>query len=419
MKHKRGLWLILLVGMLAFSLILAGCGSGSSNTATNKPTDSNSNVEETITFGAALPITGNMAPSGKSQKEGYELWKNTINAKGGIKVGEKTYKVDIKYYDYASDVNTAVKLVEKLIVEDKVKYILGPYGSTALAAVAPIVEKYSVIMMAASGASPTIYKGHKYTFGTLTPSATYAAPWLEAMRKADPTSKTLAILGQNDLFPLDMAKQVQSQASKYGFEVVAFETYPLGAKDLTTSLTAIKSKNPELFFFTGAANDSMLAIRQAKQIGLKVKAFGATTGLTSPDFLLGMKGEANDITSVETWFSGLPDSFKDDLFGTPKDFAALYKKTYNYEFDPPYITASAAVDGYILQKSIERAGTIDPTKVRDVMSKFNETTFYGPIKFDENGQLQRNAFAMQLEYPDIVSISPGLETGKIVYPMRW
>ena len=114
----------------------------------------------------------------------------------------------------------------------------------------------------------------------------------------------------------------------------------------------------------------------------------------------------------------MPDSFKDDLFGTPKDFAALYKKTYNYEFDPPYITASSAVDGYILQKSIERAGTLDSAKVRDQLSKFNDMTFYGSIKFDENGQLQRNAYAMQLEYPNIVSISSGLETGKIVYPMR-
>lgn len=409
MYWKRGKW-IMMIGLIMVATFWVGNG--------NQGSRANA-AEEVLLVGAALPMTGDLSPQGKEQKEGYELWKKVVNEKGGVKVGNKIYKVDIKYYDYASNINTAVKLVEKLIVEDKVRFILGPYGSASLMAVAPIAEKYGVIHMAASGAATKIYEGRKYTFGTLTPSATYGYAWLEAVAKKDPKAKTLAILARNDLFPLDVANSVKNQVQNFNLEVVFFSTYPVGTKDLSTPLTQIKSKQPDLFFFSGYANDAMLAIRQSKQIGLKVKAFGATAGLTSPDFMKAMKEEANDVTSVESWFPNLPDTFKDNVFGSPKDFAKLYWDTYRYEYDPPYITASGAVCGLILQKCIERAGTLDPAAVREKMSKFDEITFYGPIKFNENGQLERKAYALQIQFPKTICVTPGLETGKFIYPMSW
>lgn len=162
----------------------------------------------------------------------------------------------------------------------------------------------------------------------------------------------------------------------------------------------------------------MLAIRQSKQIGLKVKAFGATAGLTAPDFLTAMKEEANDVTSVESWIPNLPETFKDNVFGSPRGFDKLYRKTFGYEVGAGYITASGAACGLILQKCIERAGVLDPAVVRREMSKFNEVTFYGPIKFNENGQLERKAYALQIQYPETICITPGLETGRFYYPMR-
>jgi branched-chain amino acid transport system substrate-binding protein len=372
---------------------------------------------EVFLVGAALPMTGDLSPQGKEQKEGYELWKKVANEKGGMKVGSKTYRVDIKYYDYASDINTAVKLVEKLIVEDKIKFILGPYGSASLIATGSIAEKYGVIHMAPSGAAPKVYEGRRYTFGTLSASANYGGAWLEAIAKVDPKAKTLAILARNDLWPLDVANSVKDRASQYNTQVVFFSTYPVGTKDLSTSLTQIKGKQPELFFFSGYANDAMLAIRQAKQVGLKVKAFGATAGLTSPDFLNGMKEEANEITSVESWFPNLPETFRDDVFGSPKDFERLYRQVYGYPFDPPYITASGAACGLLIQKCIERTKSMDPAVIREELAKFNEMTFYGPIKFTPNGQLDRRAYALQIQYPKTICVTPGLETGKFNYPM--
>ena len=83
----------------------------------------------TIVFGAALAATGSTAREGELTKEGYDFWKDYVNAHGGMKVAGKTYNVDIKYYDDESNPQTAARLIEKLVSEDHVSFILGPYGS--------------------------------------------------------------------------------------------------------------------------------------------------------------------------------------------------------------------------------------------------------------------------------------------------
>ena len=97
--------------------------------------------EPVITFGAALPLTGALATEGEKHLHGYEMWKDKVNARGGINVGGVQYKVDIKYYDYKSDTATSVRLVEKLITEDGIQFIFGPHGSGSAKACSTITEK--------------------------------------------------------------------------------------------------------------------------------------------------------------------------------------------------------------------------------------------------------------------------------------
>ena len=402
--------------LLALVLLVAGCGQqASNNTGGQSGTGSEEGV---IKVGAALPLTGDLAPQGKDQRDGYEIWVKTVNDLGGIEIEGKKYKVELVVEDYASDTNTAVKLAEKLITQDKVNFLLGPYGSASIMAVAPIAEKYRVIHMAPTGASEKIYsQGYKYTFGTLSSSeAAFARPWVEGVLAKDPTVKKIAILARNDLYPLDVAETVKRIAEEKGLEVVYFGSYPIATKDLSAPLSEVKRSNPDVFFFSGYANDAMLAIRQSKQIGLYVKAFGATAGLTTPDFLEGMKEAANNITSVETWTPTIPDTYRDDQFGTAADYAKKYQEMFGYV--PPYTAASSTVSGYVLQKAIERAQSLDPTKVREEIAKFDENTFYGHVKFNENGQNVAPGFMIQIEYPDLHVIWPEeAKTHEFVYPL--
>ena len=103
--------------------------------------------QEKIQFGAALSLTGKLAKEGNLVKNGYELWKEVVNKKGGINIGGKKYLVEIIYYDDESDPNRAAKLIEKLITEDKVKLILGPYGSDSVFSTSAITEKYGALMV--------------------------------------------------------------------------------------------------------------------------------------------------------------------------------------------------------------------------------------------------------------------------------
>ena len=116
-----------------------------------------SRAQDVITFGAALSLTGGVSTEGRLVKEGYDLYVKHINQKGGIKVGDKTYKVAIKYYDDQSDAASSAKLYEKLITEDGIKLLLGPYSSGITLAASSVTERYQVPMVAAHAAATGVY----------------------------------------------------------------------------------------------------------------------------------------------------------------------------------------------------------------------------------------------------------------------
>ncbi len=122
-------------------------------------------AEDTIVFGAAISLTGKTAKEGEYTRDGYQFYVDTMNQAGGIKVGGKTYKVALKYYDDESKSERTAQLVEKLINEDKVNFLLGPYASAPTATAAPIAEKYKIPMVEANGSAESIFnKGYKYSF---------------------------------------------------------------------------------------------------------------------------------------------------------------------------------------------------------------------------------------------------------------
>ena len=143
--------------------------------------------QDTITFGAALSLTGKMSTEGRLCQEGYDIYVEEINKRGGIKVGGKSYKVAIKYYDDQSDANTSVKLYEKLINEDGIKLLLGPYSSGITFATSAVTEKYQLPMVAAHAAATTVYsRGFKYLFATLTPVDQYTSNFIKMAAAATP-----------------------------------------------------------------------------------------------------------------------------------------------------------------------------------------------------------------------------------------
>jgi branched-chain amino acid transport system substrate-binding protein len=129
---------------------------------------------DTITLGAAVSLTGKYATNGEHTQRGYDLAVKVINDRGGVKIGNKNYKLAVKYYDDESDAKIAAALAQRLIEQDGIQYMLGPYGSGITIAIAPVTEKFKVPMIEANGASRALFtKGYKYLFAVLNSADQY------------------------------------------------------------------------------------------------------------------------------------------------------------------------------------------------------------------------------------------------------
>jgi branched-chain amino acid transport system substrate-binding protein len=355
---------------------------------------------DTIVFGAAISITGKTAKEGGYTRDGYQVAIDKINEMGGIKVGGKTYKVELKYYDDETKPERTAQLIEKLINEDKVHLILGPYGSSPTGTAAPIVERYKIPMVEANGSAEAIFsKGYKYTFMILSPAKLYLRGIIDAVRAKDPSVKTVAILGENEAFSKEVAGGAAEYAKEKGMTVVYDELYPTNAQDVSALLTAIKGKNPDIILGSGHLQDSLLIVKQSKDLGVSPKAMGFSVGPSSPEFRANLGKAADYVFGATQWTEALKYN-GEDAWKTPKAFGDAFRaKNPDYK-TIPYQVAESAVAVIAYQKAIEKAGTIEPTKVRDALAAIDMMTFYGKIKFDARGVNIYKPMAAEQYQPD-------------------
>jgi len=341
--------------------------------------------QDVVRVGAPLPLTGPLSPEGVKQKQGYDLWAETANAKGGIKVNGKTYKVEIIYVDYASNTPRAVQTAERLISEDKVNFLFSPFGSGAAKAASGVSEKYGVPTIAATASSEQVYdQGYKYLFGTFTPNDTLTEPLANIVIKRDPKIKRVAILARNDLFPLAIGGEMEKSAKKRNLTVVMFEKYAIGTMDHASAITQMRAAQPDWIFATGYINDLILIRKQMKDLGVSAPIVTMIAGPAYKEFVQATGPLAENISSAAWWHPAVRYDGK-GMFGSTENFNKLWEQ--KYASVPDYAQASAAAAGEILQLAIEKAESIDPKKVRDALAAMNTTTFYGRIKFGPNGQI--------------------------------
>lgn len=360
---------------------------------------------DVIKFGAALSLTGKLAKEGNLVKNGYELWKETVNKKGGIKIGNKYYKVDIKYYDDESDPNRAAKLVEKLITEDGIKLILGPYGSESVFSTSAITEKYGALMVQGGAAADKLYtRGFENLFGIYTVATEYMDDTLKMLMNKAPKPTTVAIVYSNDLFSTQVAQGAKASAQKYGYKVVYYKDYPKGTQDLSTVIVEIKAKNPDILIGCGHFQDTIVIVKQSKDYKLNPKAIAFSVGPTLPDFVSALKSDAEYILGSAQWTPTL--KYKDPVFGSNANFVKAFKTKFRVE--PNYHAAGGAAAAVIFQRAIEKAGTFtDINRIRESLLSFNEETLFGKIRFDSSGKVVGKGMP-------VIQILKG--TQKTVYP---
>ncbi|MGT2439766.1 amino acid ABC transporter substrate-binding protein [Bradyrhizobium betae] len=342
-------------------------------------------AEDVIRFGAPLPITGALAPEAVKQQQGYDLWAEQANKAGGISVGGKKYKVQIVYTDYQSNTPRAVQATEQMISQDNVNFMFGAFGSGAAKAASTVSEKYKVPTLAATASSSQVYdQGYKYLFGTFTPNDTLTTPLTKIIKTKVPDVKKVAILARNDLFPLAIAQEMEKSAKAEGYEVVYSEKYAIGTLDHSAALSQIKSLAPQWIFVTGYTNDLLLVRKQMVDQQMKAPVVTMIAGPAYQEFIDALGPAAENVSSAAWWHPAEQYDGK-DIFGTTANFVKLFKAKYNSE--PDYGQASAALCGALFQMAIEKAGSLDRDKVRDELANLDVVTFFGPVKFGANGQI--------------------------------
>jgi branched-chain amino acid transport system substrate-binding protein len=402
-----------LLAMLTFVLpgILAACGGGSSSVARKTGT---------LTFGAPVSITGSLSHEGTDTLNGYNLWAAQVNAHGGIKIGDTTYQVAIKFYDDASDSQKSAQFTRQLVNTDKVNFLLGPYGSAATLTDEVIAQQYQLPMVEGNGAAQAIFaKNNPYIFGVLSPSPQYAGIMIQAALSLSSPPKTIAIINANDSFSTEVATAAKSLAASDGMDVVYSQSYSANATDLTGVLTQIKTAAhgsvPDMILGSGHEGEAITTLKQAKQLGINPKLWAFTVGPALPDFATTLSGDANFVISSSQWTPQVKYQGT-DVFGTAQNFEQLYKAKYNVE--PSYQAADATACGVAYQAALQKANSIDPAKVRDALANVNITTFYGPIQFSANGENNAKPMAtIQIQSGQVVTIFPSnVANGTLQYP---
>ena len=344
----------------------------------------NAKVEgDTIVLGAAVSLTGKYSTNGEHTKNGYNLAVKRINDMGGVKVGGKSYKFKVIYYDDESNSKRAAQLAERLIKQDGVKYMLGPYSSGLTKAIAPVTEENKIPMVEANGASRSLFtKGYKYLFAVLSPANQYLEVAIDlAVEKNGGKPVRIAQAFEQDALSQDVRIGVMEAAERTGSKIIIDDKLPKELNDMAATLAKVKAVKPDVLVVSGHSKGALTAIRQISEMKVDVPMLAMTHCDASK--LAKQHGDKSEFAlCASQWHKTL--TYKDKFFGDGMKYDADFTKAYGYA--PPYQAAESSAALLVFKDAFERANSFDTKKVRDALAKTDMQTFYGNIKFGSGGQ---------------------------------
>lgn len=345
---------------------------------------------DTIVLGASISLTGKYSSNGINSKNGYDFAVARINELGGVKVGGNSYKLKIQYYDDESTPARAAQLAERLIVQDGVKFMLGPYSSGLTKAIAPITEKHQIPMVEAEGAARSLFtQGYRYLFSIISTSEQYLASAIALAAEVaekngkKPSDVRIAMAFENDPFSLDVRAGVVEDAKKYGMKIVVDDKLPRDLNDMSATLTKVKALKPDVLLVSGHEKGATTAARQLKEMQVQVPLV-AITQCESGNIIEQFGAATEGILCPTQWAETL--SYKGKYFGTAADYDKAFKEAYPDYQTVPYQTAQASAAILVWKEAFERANSFDVEKLREALARTDMQTFYGRVDFDETGK---------------------------------
>jgi len=359
-----------------------------------------------VVVGTSVALTGKYARTGQDQLNGFNMWVEEVNARGGL-LGSK---VRLVHYDDESKPETGVKLYEKLITDDKVDLLIGPYSSAVTIATSTVAEKYHFPMVSSGASDSNIWtRGYKNIFGLYTPANTYMDQILTYAKAKG--LKRVALIYENTDFPRDVANGVKAKVKALKMNLVFEEEYGKASTDFSSMIIKMKSRKPDVVIGGSYLPDSTAFMRQAKENRFYAKMFAFAVGPGLPDFGQNLGLDAEGVMGNTQWESTL------NIPGA-KEFSARYTKKYGAE--PGYHAAGGYGTGQVLEAAVKKAGSLDKDRLRQALLELDITTTFGRYKVDSTGQqIGKPGYTIQWINGVRQMILPeSAATAKPVYPFK-
>jgi branched-chain amino acid transport system substrate-binding protein len=373
-------------------------------------------AKDKIVVGMVRPLSGPLAVIGDSAfKPVYETWVPEVNAEGGIYVEEygKKLPVELKIYDDKSDVGTMTRLTEKLIVEDKVDFLWPACGTAFIFAQAPIANKYGYVLVTAEGGATSIkdmLPSLPYVFVTLSFSDWNQLPVLADLL-AEQGAKTAYVVYIADLHGIEYSGVAGIEFPKKGVNIVGVKSVPPDIKDLSPVIKEAKVSEADVFCCFAYPDQIMPATGTSMELGFNPKAWVGGPGVNfgfyhtafgpAADGVVGFSAfspKQSDAAAAlaEKLYAGKPEELQ-DFWGHPLYWAGLEA----------------------WKQAIEKAGTLDQERIRDILATEQFETVLGTTWF-ENGLLSKDCHTGEIgQWQDGVYEVIGPKehaTAEMVYP---
>ncbi len=364
--------------------------------------------------GVVTELSGDLATGGNVTKRGYDLWAQAVNDASGIVVGGKKYGVKLYYADAQSNPSQGAAAAERLITQEKVDFILGPYSSGVTIAVAPVAEKYKVPMITGSAESPMIWRQKfLYTFGTVPPVNFTGAAAIQTLASLSPAPRTAVVFGSNDTFSKATAESFEAAAKKANIKVLKFNIVPAG-QDLTPLMSAVKGMKPDLVAFGGHDEELIKLVKGMHQIDFTPNALLMHYGVTEPAFVDALKGDANQVFGGAVWTATTKTQSK-ILWKDAPTYAAAAQKAFGVAAD--YTQAGSSAAGIAFQVALQQINATPPlseakrAELIKALEGVDVDTFYGKVKFATEGEFYHanvglDPLTVQIQNGKVVAVGP-------------
>jgi branched-chain amino acid transport system substrate-binding protein len=327
-----------------------------------------------VRIGYAMARTGPWSTGAQvSQEPNYLLWAEQQNAAGGLSVKGQKRPIELISSDDRSDLETCVRTYEKLMGSDKVDVVLPPWGSNANFAVAPLANRFGYPFLAPTALSRRLIELKLPYFFLLLQQPAPMMNALVDMLKANGV-KTAAVVYVDDLFGLENYAALKVAVGGSGISLVDEKSYPLGVKDLSPVLRAIKDRNPDAFIGLSYPPDTILASRQSKEIGFNPKIYYASVGTAFPLYKNVMGAAAEGVCGMGSWNS--------KTSAGAKAYFDAHVKKFGAQKEPDRWASGACWAGLeIITAAVAKVG-LDRKAIRDYVAGTEHRTIIGTIKFN-------------------------------------